>query len=60
VRLKAVEEVASSWKDHPDTLTWLKEQAQDCQNVTVRICLMEQLAQGWKDDPEMKAFRKGL
>lgn len=44
--------VAYVWKDDPDTLPWIKEQAQFNQNEAVRGSALNQLCWGWAEDPD--------
>jgi len=49
---EAVMLVAYVWKDDPDTLPWIKEQAQSNQNEAVRGSALNQLRWGWAEDPD--------
>lgn len=49
---KAVAAIATTWKDDPDTLPWLKSRTHSDKNSTVRQAAVHALAQGWKDDPD--------
>jgi hypothetical protein len=49
---EAVMLVAYVWKDDPDTLPWIKEQAQSNQNEAVRVSALNQLCWGWAEDPD--------
>ncbi len=48
----AVSAVATTWKDDPDTLPWLKLHATKDDNSDVRRTAVQELARGWKDDPD--------
>ncbi|MBD2084680.1 HEAT repeat domain-containing protein [Coleofasciculus sp. FACHB-542] len=58
IRIQAVSSVATTWKDHPDTLAWLKQRAQADDDPNVRCAAVEELARGWKDDPDTLAWLK--
>ena len=58
IRGQAVAAVAATWKDDPETLPWLKQQAQSDDNWDVRASAVQELAQGWKDDPETLPWLK--
>jgi len=60
IRRQAVAAVASTWKDDPQTLPWLKQLAQSYDNSDVRRAAVEELARGWKDDPETLPILKQL
>ncbi|MEG5170725.1 HEAT repeat domain-containing protein [Microcoleus sp. B3-D7] len=60
IRRQAVAAVASTWKDDPQTLPWLKQRAQSYDNSDVRRAAVEELARGWKDDPETLPILKQL
>jgi hypothetical protein len=49
---QAVEAIATTWKEDPDTLLWLKACAQSDNNEDVRFAAVQELVNGWKDDPE--------
>ncbi|HSF73953.1 MAG TPA: HEAT repeat domain-containing protein, partial [Microcoleus sp.] len=53
VRRAAVQELARGWKDHPETLPWLKQRAQSDDNWDVEPTAFQELARGWKDEPEI-------
>jgi hypothetical protein len=52
VALQATRLVADVWKDDPDTLWWIKEQAISNQNVAVRLSAAQALVKSWKEDPD--------
>jgi hypothetical protein len=56
VRRAAVRQLASGWKDDPDTLPWLKDRAINDDISVVRQAAMQELSRGWKLDPEVQAF----
>ena len=58
IRRQAVAAVATTWKDDPETLPWLKQRAQFDDNSDVRCAAVEELALGWKDDPEILPILK--
>jgi predicted NACHT family NTPase len=58
IRTKAVAVVATTWKDDPNTLSWLKSRATEDKDEIVRGIAVHNLAQGWKDDPEILSFLK--
>jgi hypothetical protein len=55
-----VRELASGWRDDPDTLAILKERAQSDENKNVRQRAVRELARGWKNEPEIQSFLNGL
>jgi hypothetical protein len=52
--------IATTWKDDPDTLPWLKSLAQSDEDKRRRRAAVEALAQGWKDDPDTLPLLKSL
>ncbi|MBD1934363.1 HEAT repeat domain-containing protein [Funiculus sociatus] len=58
IRTQAVSSVATTWKDRPDTLAWLKQRAQADGNWAVRQTAVQELARGWKDHPDTLAWLK--
>ncbi|KAB8329941.1 NACHT domain-containing protein [Scytonema tolypothrichoides VB-61278] len=58
IRTKAVAVVATTWKDDPNTLRWLKSRATEDKDEIVRGIAVHNLAQGWKDDPDTLSFLK--
>jgi len=58
IRTQAVAAVATTWKDDPDTLPWLKQHAQSDDNLEVRQVAVQEIARGWKNDPEILSFLK--
>ena len=51
MRITALEELASVFKDNPDTLTILKQATTDDDCIVRRIAV-EALASGFQDDPD--------
>ncbi|MBD2006241.1 MULTISPECIES: HEAT repeat domain-containing protein [Cyanophyceae] len=58
IRTQAVSSVATTWKDDPDTLPWLKQRAQADDDSDVRQAAVQELARGWKDDPDTLPWLK--
>ncbi len=58
IRIQAVSAIAFTWKDDPETLPWLKQQAQSDDNWFVRSIAVKEIARGWKDDPEILSILK--
>ncbi|MBD1888652.1 HEAT repeat domain-containing protein [Coleofasciculus sp. FACHB-SPT9] len=58
IRTQAVSSVATTWKDDPDTLPWLKQRAQADDDSDVREAAVQELARGWKDDPDTLPWLK--
>ncbi|MGQ4649781.1 HEAT repeat domain-containing protein [Lyngbya aestuarii] len=58
IRTQAVASVATIWKDDPNTLAILKQQAQQNNDWVVRSAALRELARGWKDDPNTLAILK--
>ncbi|MFB8789572.1 MAG: HEAT repeat domain-containing protein [Potamolinea sp.] len=52
IRSQSVTAVATTWKDHPDTLPLLKQWAQADNDSDVRRTAVQELARGWKDHPD--------
>ncbi|WP_414583749.1 NACHT domain-containing protein, partial [Scytonema sp. PCC 10023] len=52
IRTQAVAAVATTWKDDPETLSWLKTRATSDEDYDVRRAAVEELAKAFKDDPE--------
>jgi len=52
IRTRAVEMVATVWREAADTCAWLKARAQEDGDADVRRSAVEALAQGWHDDPD--------
>ena len=55
---RAVEAVATVWRNEPSVLMWLRECAQSARGAEVRQSAVQELARGWKDDPETLAIVK--
>lgn len=53
VRRAVLQELASGWKDDPDTLPLLKDLARADADTFVRGAALQELERGWKDDPEV-------
>ena len=60
IRIPAVSSVATTWKEHPDTLPWLKQLAQADDNSDVRFAAVQELVRGWKDHPDTLPILKQL
>jgi predicted NACHT family NTPase len=58
IRTKAVVSVATTWKDDPETLPWLKQLATVDHNDYVRRAALQELARGFKDDPQTLPWLK--
>jgi predicted NACHT family NTPase len=62
VQGRAVNYVARYWKNHPETLSWLKKHVssdtEDRQHV--RQAAVQNLAQGWKDEPDILLLLEDL
>ncbi|BAB72829.1 HEAT repeat domain-containing protein [Anabaena sp. FACHB-709] len=58
IRTKAVTSVATTWKDDPETLTWLKQLATADEREYVRSVALQELARGFKDDPDTLPWLK--
>ncbi|RUR87747.1 hypothetical protein DSM107007_14170 [Nostoc sp. PCC 7120 = FACHB-418] len=58
IRTKAVTSVATTWKDDPETLTWLKRLATADEREYVRSVALQELARGFKDDPDTLPWLK--
>ncbi|WP_366558301.1 HEAT repeat domain-containing protein, partial [Okeania sp. SIO3B5] len=51
IRTQAVEVVATTWRDDPETYTWLKQRVVSDDNSDVRREAVRQIATGWKHEP---------
>jgi predicted NACHT family NTPase len=53
LRQQAVSEIATTWKEELETLTWLKTLAQSTDEVDtyLRYIAVREVAKGWKDNP---------
>jgi predicted NACHT family NTPase len=60
IRTQAVAAVATTWKDEPDTLRWLKTCVQSDDNTDVRRAAVQELTREWKDDPDTLRILKTL
>jgi predicted NACHT family NTPase len=58
IRTKAVAAVATTWKDDPNTLPWLKTLAQSDDDWNVRRAAVQEIARGWKDNPDTLPWLK--
>ncbi|MEG4289034.1 HEAT repeat domain-containing protein [Microcoleus sp. C2C3] len=58
IRRQAVAAVATTWKDGPETLPWLKQLTQSDDNWAVRGTAVKEIARGWKDHPETLPWLK--
>ncbi|MBC1258167.1 HEAT repeat domain-containing protein, partial [Trichormus variabilis] len=58
IRTKAVTSVATTWKDDPETLTWLKQLATADEREYVRSVALQELARSFKDDPNTLPWLK--
>ena len=57
-RTQAVAVIASTWKNDPNTLVWLKACTQSHKYWSVQQHAMQQIAKGWKDDPDTLPWLK--
>ena len=55
---KAINSVAITWTNDPDTIAFLKQAAISNDNWQVCIKALEEIAKGWKDEPDTLAFLK--
>ena len=58
IRIQAIYAVATTWREDPDTLPWLKSRAQSDENLEVRYMAVQQLARGWREDPDTLPWLK--
>ncbi|MBW4562072.1 MAG: HEAT repeat domain-containing protein [Mojavia pulchra JT2-VF2] len=58
IRTQAITAVANTWKDHPETLAFLKQRATTDENEYVRRAAVQELARGFKDDANTIAILK--
>jgi predicted NACHT family NTPase len=58
IRTQAVTAIAKTWKDEPDTLSWLKTRVVSDQYWTVRQAAVREIARGWKDNLETLSWLK--
>ncbi|MEB3281261.1 MAG: HEAT repeat domain-containing protein [Lyngbya sp.] len=52
IRIQAVQTVANTWKERPDTLNILKTLAENDEDWDVRRAAVQELAKCYKDDPD--------
>ncbi len=52
IQAQAVASVATTWKDDPSTLPWLKQCAQYDTYWAVRQAAVREIARGWKNEPD--------
>ncbi|MBD2498704.1 HEAT repeat domain-containing protein [Nostoc sp. FACHB-280] len=57
-RTHAVVAIATTWIKSPQTLTWLKDRANNDDDWVVRIAAVQELARGYKHDPETLSWLK--
>ena len=57
---KAVALIADVWKDHKDTLPWIKDLMQYDESELVRLSALQELARGWKEEPTTLSWVKDL
>jgi predicted NACHT family NTPase len=60
IRTKAVAVMATTWKDDPEILAWLKSCVLSDDDREVREAAVQELAHGWKDNPETLPWLKSL
>ncbi|MBD2344403.1 HEAT repeat domain-containing protein [Anabaena subtropica] len=58
IRTKAVTSVATTWKDDPETLIWLKQLAISDERDYVRRVALQELARSFKDDSDTLPWLK--
>ncbi|MBH8573184.1 HEAT repeat domain-containing protein [Nostocaceae cyanobacterium CENA369] len=58
IRTQAVTAIAMTWRESPDTKTWLKECASQDNDNDVRRAAVQELAKNFKDHPDTKPFLK--
>ena len=56
--LRAINAIATAWKDEPNTLNWLKQRAINDSDGFVRVGALREVAKGWKDNPSILAWLK--
>ncbi|MBF2090248.1 MAG: HEAT repeat domain-containing protein, partial [Synechococcales cyanobacterium K32_A2020_035] len=54
----AVQAIAQTYKDDPDTLSWLKDRVQLDDDWQMRSAAVEAIAQNWKDHPDILPWLK--
>jgi energy-coupling factor transporter ATP-binding protein EcfA2 len=60
VSTQAVSMITTTWRNHQETLPWLKSLAQSSDNRQLQAIAVRELAQGWKDDPQTLSMLKSL
>lgn len=58
IRTQAVAKVATTWKEHADTLPLLKLSAQNDEDWDVRQVAVQEIARGWKEHADTLALLK--
>lgn len=58
IRTEAVTAIAKTWKDEPDTLSWLKTRVVSDQYWAVRHAAVREIARGWKENLEILSWLK--
>lgn len=58
IRTQSVAAIATTWKDDPETLLWLKTLAHSYGNWDIQQAAVQELARAWKDDSETLAWLK--
>ncbi|MBD2488653.1 NACHT domain-containing NTPase [Aulosira sp. FACHB-615] len=58
IRTQAVVAIATTWIKSPQTLSWLKDRANNDDNWAVRQAAVQELARGYKDDPDTLSWLK--
>ncbi|ARV57893.1 NTPase [Nostocales cyanobacterium HT-58-2] len=60
VQDQAVSMIITTWRNHQETLPWLKSLAQSSGHLQLQLTAVRGLAQGWKDDPQTLSMLKSL
>jgi len=58
IRGEAMSTVATTWKDDPDTLSWLKTCACSDDDADIRMNALDELARVWRNDPDTLSIIK--
>ncbi|HEY9830144.1 MAG TPA: HEAT repeat domain-containing protein, partial [Stenomitos sp.] len=58
IRGEAMSTVATTWKDDPDTLSWLKTCACSDDDAYIRMNALDELARVWRNDPDTLSIIK--
>jgi predicted NACHT family NTPase len=58
IRIKAVTSIGATWADSQETLSWLKNRAQEDENWDVRSAAVEALARAFRDHPGTLSWLK--